>query len=61
MANENNLLAGRMEDWLDYARHRVDTSHDYSVEKAARCLEVIPGFIQGAVDLYQTMTGRRWE
>ena len=61
LANENDLLADRVEAWLDYARHRVDTSHDYSVEKAARCLEVVPGFIQGAIDLYQTMTGRRWE
>lgn len=61
LANENSLLAGPMEDWLDYARHRVDTSHDYSVEKADRCLEAIPGFIRGATRLYQTMTGRRWE
>lgn len=61
LANENDLLAGRVEDWLDYAGHRVDTAHDYSVEKAARCLEAIPGFIQGATELYQTMTGRSWE
>lgn len=61
LANENDLLAGSVEDWLDYARHRVDTSHDYSVEKAARCLEVIAGFIEGAIGLYQTMTGRSWE
>lgn len=61
LANENDLLGGSVEDWLDYARHRVDTTHDYSVEKAARCLEVIPGFIQGAIELYQSMTGRNWE
>ena len=61
LANENGLLADRVEAWLDYARHRVDTSHDYSVEKAARCLEVIPGFIRGAIELYRKMTGRRWE
>ena len=61
LANENGLLAGGVEAWLDYARHRVDTSHDYSVEKAARCLEVVPGFIQDAIELFQTMTGRRWE
>ncbi len=60
-ANENNLLTGPVEDWLDYSRHRVETSHDYSIEKAARCLEVIPGFVRGAAALYQTMTGRRWE
>ena len=61
LANENSLLADPVESWLDYARHRVDTAHDYSVEKASRCLEAMPGFIQGAIELYQTMTGRRWE
>ncbi len=61
LANENDLLTGRVEDWLDYAGHRVDTAHDYSVEKASHCLEAIPGFIQGATELYQTMTGRSWE
>lgn len=61
LANENDLLTGSVEDWLDYAGHRVDTAHDYSVEKAARCLEAVPGFIKGAIALYQTMTARRWE
>ena len=61
LANENGLLAGPVERWLDYAGHRVDTSHDYSVEKAARCLEAVPGFVDGAIALYQTMTGRSWE
>lgn len=56
LANKNGLLAGRVEDWLDYARHRDDTANDYSAEKAARCLRAIPGFIQGAIELYQTMT-----
>lgn len=58
LANENGLFAGSVDDWLNYARHRDDTTHDYSVEKAARCLEVIPGFNEGAIELYQTMTGR---
>jgi len=60
LANENGLLAGRGEDWLDYARHRDETANDYSVEKAARCLKALPGFIQGAIELYQTMTSRSW-
>ena len=61
LANESDLLADPVEDWLDYAGHRVDTAHDYSVEKATRCLEAIPGFLRGAIALYQTMTGLRWE
>lgn len=60
LANENGLLGGRVEDWLDYARHRDDTANDYSIEKASRCLRAIPSFIQAAIGLYQTMTGRRW-
>lgn len=60
LANENGLLPGRVEDWLDYARHRDDTANDCSVEKAAGCLGAIPGFIQGAIELYQTMTSRHW-
>ena len=61
LASQNNLLGGSVEDWLDYARHRVGVTHDYSVEKASHCLEVIPGFVQGSIELYQTMTGRSWE
>lgn len=61
LASESNLLIGPLDDWLDYARHRVDTAHDCSVEKVARCLGVVPGFVQGAIELYQTMTGRSWE
>ncbi len=61
LANENDLLTDPVEDWLDYAGHRVDTAHDYSVEKAARCLEPIPSFIRGAKRLHETMTGEGWE
>ena len=61
LANENGLLRGPVQDWLSYAEHRVDTAHDYSVVKAARCLEAIPHFIRGATRLYETMSGKRWE
>lgn len=34
LAGENHLLSTSVEQWLKYAKARVDTSHDYSGEKA---------------------------
>lgn len=59
-AFENDLLMGSLEQWLDYARHRVGTSHDYSVTKAEDCLEVVGDFIENAIVLYETITGEAW-
>lgn len=59
-AFESNLLDGPPERWFDYAEHRVRTSHGYSPEQAADCLEVIPGFIEDAVALYETMAEQPW-
>lgn len=53
LAFENDLLAGPLERWFDYARHRVDTSHVYSLSKAAGCLD----FIMDATVLYETLAG----
>ena len=39
LASESDLLVGPLEDWLDYARHRVEIAQDCSVEKVARCVE----------------------
>jgi len=61
MAAENHLLSSPLEQWLQYADSRIDTTHDYSGEKAADCLEVIPNFLDDAIGLYQTMTGISWE
>ncbi len=61
LAAENYLLVRPVEDWFEYANARVDTAHDYDVEKAKACLELIPGFIEDAVNLYETLSGNRWE
>ena len=61
MAHENDLLASSLDQWLQYAQARIDTTHDYGGEKAKACLELIPGFIDDAVGLYQTMAGAAWE
>ena len=59
-AYENELLAGPLEDWLEYTDRRNDTSHDYSIEKAEACLASAPDFIEDAIGLHQTITGETW-
>lgn len=61
LAGQNDLLASSVEKWLEYADARTDTAHDYSGEKAASTLATVEGFIDDAIGLYQTMSGRTWE
>ena len=61
LANENDLFAAPMEQWLRYAAARINTSHDYDGEKAKACLAIIPDFIDDAIGLYQTMSEAVWE
>ncbi|MBI2070279.1 MAG: nucleotidyltransferase substrate binding protein [Elusimicrobia bacterium] len=61
LADENQLLDSRLEQWLKYSDIRVDTAHDYSEEKADACLEIMAPFIDDAIGLYQTLTGKTWE
>lgn len=60
LAHENDLFAASLEQWLQYAKARTDTSHDYDGEKAQDCLELMPDFIDDAIGLYQTMSGDTW-
>ena len=60
LANENQLLRD-LDSWLNYANARVDTSHDYSSEKADASLELMEEFVDDAIGLYQTLTGQTWE
>ena len=55
LAFENKVI-DNIEDWLSYANARVDTSHDYSEEKAAFALELIEDFIKDAISLYDTIS-----
>lgn len=56
IANENNLMDRSVERWLAYADARVDTSHDYSGEKADDALALMEEFILDASRLLQTLT-----
>ena len=61
LANENHLLSTPIAEWLKYAQARIDTSHDYSGEKAQDAVGLMGGFIDDAIGLYQTMSGETWE
>ena len=60
LANENGLFASPLEQWLQYADARNDTSHDYDGEKARACLKLMPDFIDDAIGIYQTMSEETW-
>ena len=61
LACQNHLFRAPMEQWLLYTDRRNDTAHDYDGEKAKASLDVMGGFIDDAVGLYQTMSGDPWE
>ncbi len=61
LAGQNDLFASSVEQWLKYADARTDTAHDYSADKAAETLQIVEGFIDDAIGLYQTMTQSTWE
>ena len=59
IAFENQLFTA-IEQWLEYADARVETSHDYSGEKAQITIENAVLFAGDAAALYQKMTGKSW-
>ncbi len=61
LADQNDLLNGRIAPWLSYADARVATAHDYSGAKAEATLATIPGFLEDATGLYQTMSKTPWK
>ena len=61
LANENRLFSSPIEQWLAYADARTATSHDYSGEKAKAALNLMKGYIDDAIALYQTMSNTSWK
>ena len=61
IADQKKLFVAPMVQWIKYADSRVDTSHDYSEDKAQEALDLMGDFIDDAIGLYQTMTGATWE
>ena len=60
IANENNLLRD-IEKWFEYGQSRIDTSHDYSGEKAGIALERVGDFLEDTILLYEKLTKEIWE
>ncbi len=61
LADANNLLSSPFPQWNEYIQARIDTTHDYSGEKAEQALALVDDFVDDAIGLYQTMTGETWE
>lgn len=60
LAHANSLLKNDVQPWLAYADARTATAHDYSGEKAAETLAMIPAFLANAIALFETMTSESW-
>lgn len=60
IAGQNDLFTSPVEQWLQYADARTNTTHDYSGDKAADALLLVEEFITAAIRLYQTMSGLPW-
>lgn len=61
IAAENELFSSSCEQWMQYAKARIGTTHDYSSTKAAAARELMSDFLDDAIGLYQTMSGETWE
>src|SRR5579862_9104017 len=61
IAFENKLFNSNITVWNNYVRARIDTTHDYSENKAFKALELMNDFIEDAIDLYITMSGKIFE
>ena len=61
LANENQLLPGSVEQWLRYGKARVATAHDYSGKNTNDALHIMRRFIDDAIRLYQTLSGKNWQ
>ena len=61
VANEVRILTSSVEQWQKYIKARIGTIHDYDINKARDAISLVDDFIDDAVELYQTMTGKSWE
>lgn len=49
------------EVWIEFNNKRIDTSHDYSGNKADDVFMQIDDFIEEAIALYEIMTQEKWK
>ena len=60
-ASKLGFFTSPLEQWFQYVDARIDTTHDYSGEKAQDAIELMDDFIDDAIGLYQTMSDKTWE
>ena len=60
IAAESLLLGGEEESWMAYNNARIDTSHDYNIDKRDATLAIVPKFIEDAINLHERLTGEPW-
>ena len=60
VADGNDILESSVEQWFEYAQARISILHDYDDEKAKACLDLVPNFIEDAIALHHTMSGKEW-
>lgn len=56
-----NKLIEDAEIWIEFNEKRRNSSHDYSGQKAENTFEIIDDFIAEAIEIYQKMTGQKWQ
>ena len=61
IAAKNSLFEVPVDQWLMYARTRIDASHDYDGEKAQAVLDTAADFVGDAIGLYETMSDETWQ
>ncbi|MDX1957862.1 MAG: nucleotidyltransferase substrate binding protein [Leptospiraceae bacterium] len=60
IANENNLDLN-IEKWFEYSQTRIDTSHDYSQEKANLAIDLVNDFIHDTILVYEILSKEKWK
>ena len=58
---EASKIIVQAEKWIDFNVSRGDPVHDYSGDKADKTFEVIPDFIKEAIDVYEIISGEKWQ
>jgi len=56
MAAQNDLLGGPILKWLAYADARTANAHDYSGDKAAATLTIVPEFLADAQAVFRQLS-----
>lgn len=59
LANENQLIQN-IEKWFEYGQARIDTSHDYSEEKANIAIEKIAEFLKDSKTIFELISKEKW-